>query len=97
MAKTIKSEKKFVEIHQLYVIKTGSGSVASRCVECATGDASMVMPQRAAAVVNVPLWIIYRWVELGTVHYKKGPDGSLTVCLRSLLTPWDSVGGLTMN
>ena len=68
-------------------MKATTGSVSARCIECATGDASMVVPQRAAAVVHVPLWLIYRWVELGTVHYKEGSDGSLAICLKSLLTP----------
>lgn len=86
MARTHRSEK-FVEIHSLYAIKAETGSVPERCVECATGDASMVVPQRAAALVHVPLWIIYRWVELGTVHYTEAPDGSLTICLKSLLIP----------
>lgn len=86
MARTHRSEK-LLEIHALYVIKAATGSVSERCVECATGDASMVVPQRAAAVVHVPVWVIYRWVELGTVHYKEGADGSLTICLKSLLIP----------
>lgn len=83
MAKSRKSEKTF-EIHEFYVIRTGSGSLPALCTECATGDAIMVAPEQAAAVAHVPVRIIYRWVELGVVHYKEGPDGSLAVCLKSL-------------
>jgi hypothetical protein len=83
VAKSRKSEKT-IEIHEFYVIRTGSGALPALCAECATGDAIMVAPEQAAAVADVTVRIIYRWVELGVVHYKEGPEGSLAVCLKSL-------------
>jgi hypothetical protein len=44
----------------------------------------MVAPEHAAAVAHVTVRVIYRWVELGLVHYQEGPEGSLAVCLKSL-------------
>jgi hypothetical protein len=83
VAKSRKSEKTF-EIHEFYVIRTGSGSLPALCAECATADAIMVAPEQAAAVAHVAVRIIYRWVELGVVHYQEGPEGCLAVCLKSL-------------
>lgn len=80
-----KSEKTF-EIHEFFVIRTASGSLPALCTECSTGDAFMVTPEQAAAVMRVPVRTIYRWIELGTVHYKEGPDGSLLLCIKSLPT-----------
>jgi len=85
VAKTRKSEKE-VEIHEFYVIRPASGSLPALCAECPTGDAIMIAPEQAAAVAHVAVRMIYRWVERGAVHYKQGPDGSLTVCLKSLPT-----------
>lgn len=82
MAKTRKSEKT-LEIHEFYVFRTASGSLPAQCPECATGDAFMVAPEQAAAVAQVSVRVIYRLAELGEVHYREGPDGSLIICLKS--------------
>lgn len=52
----------------------------------------MVAPEQAAAVARVTVRIIYRWVELGVVHYTEGPEGSLAVCLKSLPAAGHQVG-----
>lgn len=83
MAKTRKSETA-VEIHEVYVFRTASGSLPGLCAECSTGDAIMLPPEQAAAVAHVAVRTIYRWVEAGALHYKDGHNGSLTVCLKSL-------------
>ena len=83
MAKTRKTEHA-VEIHEFYIIRSTSGALPALCVECATGDAILVAPEQAAVIAHVPVRMIYRWVETAAVHYKEGPNGSLTVCLKSL-------------
>ena len=83
VAKTGKTEKA-IEIHEYYVIRSTSGSLPALCAECSTGDAIMLAPEQAAVVANVPVRMIYSWVEAGTIHYKEGPIGSLIVCLKSL-------------
>jgi hypothetical protein len=81
--KSRKSEKT-IELHEFYVIRTGSGALPPLCAECATDDAFMVIPEQAAAVARVSVRVIFRWVELGAIHFIEGADGSLAVCLRSL-------------
>jgi hypothetical protein len=90
VAKTRKTEKA-VEIHEFYIIRSTSGALPALCVECATDDAIMVAPEQAAVVAHVPVRMIYRWVETAVVHYKEGPNGSLTVCLKSLPTTGNQV------
>ena len=83
MAKTRKSEKE-VEIHEFYVIRSTSGSLPVLCAECSTGDAIMVAPEQAAVLTQVPVRTIYRWIEIGMIHYAERTNGSLTVCLKSM-------------
>jgi len=83
VAKRRRTEKT-VEIHEVYVIRQTSGSLPALCVECPTGDALLVAPEQAAVIAAVPVRTIYRWVEARMVHYKELPDGSLTVCVKSL-------------
>jgi len=47
----------------------------------------MVTPEQAAAVTHVPERMIYRWVESGLVHYREEPNGSISVCVKSLPSP----------
>ena len=81
MAKTRKTEKA-VEIHEVYVIRTTSGSMPALCDKCSSGDAL----EQAAALAHVPLRSIYRGVESDLVHYRERADGSLLVCLNSVTT-----------
>jgi len=81
--KSRKSEKT-IELHEFYVIRTGSGSLPPLCAECATGDAFMATPEQAAALAKVSVRVIFGWIELGAIHFIEGTDGSLAVCLRSL-------------
>ena len=90
MGRTRKTEKE-VEIHEFYIIRSTSGSLPVLCGECSTGDSVMVAPEHAAVLAQVPLRTIYRWVELGLIHYKEGLNGSLIVCLKSLPTTRNQV------
>jgi hypothetical protein len=83
VAKTRKTEQA-VEIHELYVIRTTSGSMPALCDKCSSGDAFLVPPEQAAALAQVPLRTIYRGVESGLVHYREAANGSIVVCLKSL-------------
>ena len=92
VAKTRRAEK-MVEIHEFYVIRSASGSLAALCVDCSTGDAIMVAPEQAAVMAQVPVRMIYRWVETGRIHYKEGSNGSIIVCVKSLPTTGNQVRG----
>lgn len=84
--------EKTVEMHEYYIIRSASGSLPALCVACSKGDAIMVAPEQAAAVAHVPVSMIHRWVEDGLVHYKKEPNGSVIVCLKSLPSTGGQVG-----
>ena len=82
--KTRRTEKT-VEIHEFYAIRTASGSLPALCADCSTGDAIMLPPDHAALLSHVPTRMIYRLVETGSIHYREAPNGSLVVCVRSLV------------
>ena len=90
VAKTRKTQKT-VEIHELYVIRTVSGSLPPLCKVCLTGDAIMIPPEQAALVAGVPARTIYRWVETEMVHFNQLSNGSIIVCVRSLPIAIDRV------
>ena len=83
MAKTRKTEKT-VEIHEVYVIRRPSGALPELCSQCSTGGGVLVTPEEAAAIAKVPVRTVYRWVEIGMVHHRNAPDGSVVVCTKSL-------------
>ena len=88
MKKTRRTEKT-VEIHEFYAIRTASGSLPALCADCSTGDAIMPPPDHAALLSHVPTRMIYRLVETGAIHHREAPNGSLVVCVRSLVTARD--------
>jgi len=45
----------------------------------------MLPPDHAALLSHVPTRTIYRLVEAGSIHYREMPNGSLIVCIRSLV------------
>jgi len=58
------------------------------CEQCANSQAAMLAPEAAAVVAGVSLRTIFRWVELGRVHFLEQKDGTLLICPDSL--PGDS-------
>ena len=96
MKKTRRTEKT-VEIHEIYAIRTASGSLPALCAECSTGDAIMLAPDHAALLSHVPTRMIYRLVETGSIHYREEPNGSLVVCVRSLVAARNQVVGTSEN
>jgi len=83
--KTRRTEKT-VEIHEFYAIRTASGSLPALCADCPTGDAIMLAPEQATVLAHIPTRMIYRLVETGAIHYRDTPNGSVIVCVRSLIT-----------
>ena len=96
MKKTRRTEK-IVEIHEFYAIRTASGSLPALCSDCSTGDAIMLAPDHAALLSHVPTRMIYRLVETGSIHYREEPNGSLVVCVRSLVAARNQVIGIDNN
>ena len=96
MKKTRRTETT-VEIHEFYAIRTASGSLPALCAECSTGDAIMLVPDHAALLLHVPTRMIYRLVETGSIHYREEPNGSLIVCIRTLVAARNQVVGTEDN
>jgi len=94
--KTRRTEKT-VEIHEFYAIRTASGSLPALCGECPTGDAIMLVPDHAALLSHVPTRMIYRLIESGSIHYREETNGSLVVCVRSLVAARNQVVGTNDN
>jgi hypothetical protein len=91
--KTRRTEKT-VEIHEFYSIRTASGSLPALCADCPTADAIMLAPEQAAVLTHVPTRMIYRLVETGSIHYSEVTNGSLIVCVRSLVATRNQVMGV---
>ena len=83
--KKARRTEKTVEIHEVYAIRTTSGSLPALCAECSTGDGIMLPPEQASVLAHVPTRMIYRWIESGSVHYREMSNGSLIVCIRALV------------
>jgi predicted site-specific integrase-resolvase len=47
-------------------------------------DAILLPPEQASTVTGIPVRLIYRWVEAGTIHYREAPNEKLTVCVKTL-------------
>jgi hypothetical protein len=94
--KTRRTEKT-VEIHEVYAIRTASGSLPALCAECSQGDAIMLAPDHAALLSHVPTRMIYRLVETGSIHYREESNGSLVVCVRSLVAARNQLTGTNDN
>ena len=45
----------------------------------------MVTVEQAAAVADVTCRTLYRWLEADKVHLAEGADGSVLICLDSIL------------
>jgi hypothetical protein len=82
--KTRRTEKT-VEIHEFYAIRNASGSLPALCADCPTADAIMLAPEQAAGLAHVTTRMIYRWVEIGAIHYTETTNGLLLVCVRSIV------------
>ena len=89
--------EKIVEIHEFYAIRTASGSLPVLCAECSQGDAIMLAPDHASLLSHVPTRMIYRLVETGSIHYREAPNGSVVVCVRSLVAARNQVTGTNDN
>ena len=97
MVKKTRRTEKTVEIHEIYAIRTASGSLPALCAECSTGDAIMLAPDHAAVLSHVPTRMIYRLVETGSIHYRETPNGSLVVCVRTLVAARNQITGTEDN
>lgn len=63
-----------------------AGPALAWCPGCGA-DAVMLTAEESALLARVSTRTIYRWADLGYVHFAETPDGLLLVC-REALTAW---------
>jgi hypothetical protein len=78
-----------IETHEVWVVrrragKTAVAAAALLCGECAN-EGRMLAPEDAARLAGVSPRVIYRALESGRLHFAERTDGSLFVCLTSVL------------
>jgi hypothetical protein len=74
-----------VESERVVVLNRHQKSFVAWCVEC-QAKTPMLKPEEAAAIAGVTPRTIYRWIEMGRLHFTESSDGWLLVCLQSLLS-----------
>ena len=79
-----RSNEKRVEIHELLIIRSASGSLPALCEECPARDSILLSPEQASALTGIPERQIYQWVEAGAIHYREAANGKLIVCVKTL-------------
>ena len=57
----------------------------------------MISPEAVAAIAHVSVRTIYRWVEVGKLHFMERSEQGLFVCLNSLLRNGNALIPLTSN
>lgn len=74
-----------IETHHVISI-TRAGAICSKlgwCADCAQ-PSRWTTPDCAAALRNVSLRTIYRWVEANSIHFNETIDGQVLLCVNSL-------------
>ncbi|MDQ3817612.1 MAG: hypothetical protein M3362_07975 [Acidobacteriota bacterium] len=72
------------ETHQVLIVRKTRRSVRAWCESCGA-QGEMLSLEQAAAISGLSLRGICRAVEAGSIHFKETGDGSLLICLDSLL------------
>jgi hypothetical protein len=72
-----------VETRRVLVI-SGGGSIVQWCAACHY-EVRMLTAEEASVIANIKTRIVYQWVEKGLVHFSEERDGSLLICINSLL------------
>ena len=73
-----------VERDQVLVITRLDHRAPQACAECGE-QSQMVSVDDAASIAGLSARAVYRMVETGQVHFSETTEGSLLVCLNSLL------------
>jgi len=73
-----------VATHQVLIVRTAKNFVRAWCEACG-GQVEMLSLEQAAAITGFTLRAICRQVEADSIHFRETADGSLLICLNSLL------------
>jgi hypothetical protein len=85
-----------IQTDRVLLIKRRKGSVLGWCPSCAQ-QVEMVSPDEAAVIARVSSRTIYRWVEAEKLHFIETSQGTLLICIGSLLKSTKSISSLTTN
>lgn len=72
-----------IETERVIIAPSSSSQPCLWCDSCAM-QVDMLTPDLAAAQINVPPRLIYRWIEAGQLHYREDSDGAILICRNSL-------------
>ena len=68
---------------ETFVALRGMRTRRGWCNQC-FAETSLATPEAAAAASHVSVSMIYRWAEMGRLHFAGASAGTLLVCLGSL-------------
>jgi hypothetical protein len=71
------------ETREVLVLR-GHGKTSGWCDECGA-PVKMVRPDEAAAAIGISLRLVFQQLEAGKLHFEETDEGSLFICLNSLL------------
>jgi hypothetical protein len=75
-----------VETERILIIKRRYQAVEAWCDEC-NEAVVMIRPDQAAAVSGRSLRAIFSDIERTALHFAEQPEGTILICLNSLLKP----------
>jgi hypothetical protein len=81
---TKRSAEITVETDEFLFIKGDSKPALFRCPVCCR-EVLMIAPEYAARIARVSTRTIYAWVEAQKVHFAETPEGSLLICMESVV------------
>lgn len=79
-----KQTKITIETDSLLVLR-GRSSTRFWCPQCGT-DADMIALERVGVISNLDRHALEEWLNSGELHRSQAADGSVQVCLNSLLS-----------
>ena len=82
---TRRRKEETFESHERVIVRTASGSLPALCEACVAGDGILLSPEQASVLTGISVRSIYRLIEAGTIHYREAANGTLVVCVKTLL------------
>ncbi|PYS75743.1 MAG: hypothetical protein DMF66_18575 [Acidobacteria bacterium] len=74
----------FIETHEFWLVRRPEQLRRAWCAGC-DGEVGHLAAEQAARAVGITLRALCRMVEAGALHSTETPDGSLLVCVNSLM------------
>jgi hypothetical protein len=72
-----------VETHETLFQRTPGVLATAWCSLC-HARVRMASPEEAAAIAGVTTRTLYRWIEMGKLHFSEDAQGTLSICVPSV-------------